>query len=397
MSSWRSVLDIRTYAVPALAVLCACGTQGQPERDQAPSGNEAAEILEAADSATQAVQSVEYSFSFSGTGDMASTAPFHGTARMARGDSGMPLVWARFTPDTLDTGESTPDLTLSTDGSSAFMLDATSSFFISGLISEGADDILSPLTSAAMMEYVLDGPFQAELAGDTIRYEGVDTVAGVECDVVYVVYQDDQGRARWFFGRDDRLPRRVERFDTGRTVRGAQVLEVADLVCGSAADPASFVLTAPDGFAVETYRAILPAGTPAPDWTLSTLDGTPVSLSALRDTVVVMDFWATWCGPCNLAMPVMQAVHEDYAGMPVRVIGVDIWEDGDVPAFLAEKGITYTVVVGGDSVASDYLVTAIPTFYIIDGQGVVSYSARGFDPEHETAIAEAVERALAGN
>jgi thiol-disulfide isomerase/thioredoxin len=385
------------YAVPALAALCACGTPGPREQNPAPSVPEAVGILEAADSATQAVQSVEYSFTFSGTGDLASTAPFHGTARMARGDSGMPLVWARFTPDTLDTGEATPDLTLSTDGSSAFLLDATSSYFISGLISEGADDLLSPLTSAAMMEYVLDGPFQAELAGDTMRLEGVDTVAGVECDVVYVVYQGDQGRARWFFGRDDRLPRRVERFDTGRTVQGAQVLEIADLVCGAAADPASFVLSAPEGFTTETYRAILPTGTPAPDWTLYTLDGDAVTLSALRDTVVVMDFWATWCGPCNLAMPVMQAIHEDYAGSPVRVIGVNVWEDGDVEAFLAENGITYTVVVGGDSVASEYLVTAIPTFYIIDGQGMVSYAARGFDPSHETEIAEAVERALAGD
>ncbi|NLP05245.1 TlpA family protein disulfide reductase [Candidatus Fermentibacteria bacterium] len=306
-------------------------------------------------------------------------------------------MYVHFLPDTLESGQTTPDLTFTTDSETAWMLDVSSRYLVSGLISEGGEDILQPTATAAMMEFVIGGPFQAEMAADTLRYEGVDTVGGVECDVVYVVYADGAGRARWHFGAADALPRRVERYDPTGSVSGAQVLELSNLRQGVGVEPADLILVAPDdSFTVETYRAVLEAGTPAPDWSLTSTAGEVVTLSELRDTVVVLDFWATWCGPCASAIPSIQALHEEMAGRPVKVLGLNVWENGDPVSFMEEMGVTYPVLTDADSVADLYLVTAIPTFYVIGGDGRIVLARRGFEPGMEDGMRSAVLEALDG-
>ena len=221
MKRFANILAVLAALIPA------CGTPSGGSASEDDGSSRAQEIVARADSAAAAVGSVAYDFTFYGTGELEGLAPFSGSAILEKGpDGGPPLMYVHFLPDTLESGQTTPDLTFTTDSETAWMLDVSSRYLVSGLISEGGEDILQPTATAAMMEFVIGGPFQAEMAADTLRYEGVDTVGGVACDVVYVVYAGGAGRARWHLGAADALPRRVERYDPTGSVSGAQVLEL---------------------------------------------------------------------------------------------------------------------------------------------------------------------------
>ena len=139
---------------------------------------------------------------------------------------------------------------------------------------------------------------------------------------------------------------------------------------------------------------MLKIGTSAPDFALKTPGGEKVSLAGLRGNVVVLDFWATWCGPCKMAMPGVQRLHEKFAGKPVRIFGVNCWErDGDPVQFMKDKKYTYGLLLEGDDVAEKFKVRAIPTFYVIDRAGKIAY-AGFYKPGHEDELTAVIEKAL---
>jgi cytochrome c biogenesis protein CcmG, thiol:disulfide interchange protein DsbE len=113
-------------------------------------------------------------------------------------------------------------------------------------------------------------------------------------------------------------------------------------------------------------------GHPAPDFTLTTLDGTQVRLSELRGRPVVLNFWATWCPPCRGEMPQLEAASRRYADQ-VAVIGVNQVEPaGTVQAFANEVGLTYPIPLDSSGVASRlYGVRSLPTTFFIDRDGMI--------------------------
>ncbi len=126
----------------------------------------------------------------------------------------------------------------------------------------------------------------------------------------------------------------------------------------------------------------------APDWTLPGLDGKPVSLAQFRGKVVVLNFWATWCGPCRAETPGFVAVQKDYAAKGVTVVGISM--DGDaapVVPFVKGQGITYPIVLGTNKVASLYQAQGLPTTWIVDKDGNVYARHLGAVPA-ETLRAE---------
>ncbi len=135
-------------------------------------------------------------------------------------------------------------------------------------------------------------------------------------------------------------------------------------------------------------------GAMAPLWTLETPDGGSIALEDLRGKVVIMDFWATWCGPCRQVMPSLQELHETH-GEELVVIGVNTWEQEDPAAFMVENGYTYPIVINGDAVAQEYFVEGIPTFYVIAQDGTVAFHAVGADPANEEALVEVLGTLLA--
>jgi len=122
-----------------------------------------------------------------------------------------------------------------------------------------------------------------------------------------------------------------------------------------------------------------------------------VRLADLRGNVVVVDFWATWCGPCKLAMPGMQALQDEFAGEPVKVFGINCWErGGDPAAYMQKRKFTYGLLLDGDKVAEQYRINGLPTYYVIDAQGKIAFASSGYAPGIDGRIKNVVSEALAG-
>ena len=134
-------------------------------------------------------------------------------------------------------------------------------------------------------------------------------------------------------------------------------------------------------------------GYPAPDFTLKTLDGKSFTLSAHRGTPVVLNFWATWCGPCQNEMPAMQATATRYAGKTL-VIGVDQAEEvALVRQFVDQVGVSYPISLDADQgVAHRYSIRGFPTTFFIDGDGVIRHIWLG--EMNRITLAEAVAQIL---
>lgn len=113
-------------------------------------------------------------------------------------------------------------------------------------------------------------------------------------------------------------------------------------------------------------------GARAPDFSLRDLNGNTIALSDLRGKPVLVNFWATWCAPCRLEMPYIQARYEQYGG-DLIVLAVDFDEPQEtVQAFVDELGLTFDVVLDpGAQVQEQYEIRAYPTSYFVDGQGVI--------------------------
>lgn len=127
---------------------------------------------------------------------------------------------------------------------------------------------------------------------------------------------------------------------------------------------------------------VLAAGEPAigslppelgSDSTFNTPDGKGVALPALKGSVVLIDFWATWCGPCVAAIPHVQKLHDEYKDKGLVVIGHTDGSSRDLPTFIKSKQITYIISVGKD-IGTGWGVSGIPHVFLVDAEGKVAWS-----------------------
>ncbi len=111
----------------------------------------------------------------------------------------------------------------------------------------------------------------------------------------------------------------------------------------------------------------------APDFTLNDLDGQEVSLSGLRGKPVLLNFWATWCGPCRIEMPFLQKVYEKWTGKELVLLAVNLQEDpAKVREFVESAGYSFPVLLAaGNEVPLSYNVRGIPATFFIDVDGVI--------------------------
>jgi peroxiredoxin len=131
---------------------------------------------------------------------------------------------------------------------------------------------------------------------------------------------------------------------------------------------------------------LLPVGEPAPSWELGDQEGKIHSLAEYRGKVVVMEFWATWCGPCAEVMPRMQKLHEKFADKGVVVLGVNSWEENDPIALMQKKRFSYRLLLKGERLAEAYKVTMLPVVYIIGDDGTIIYCHGGVDDKNLSSL-----------
>ena len=112
---------------------------------------------------------------------------------------------------------------------------------------------------------------------------------------------------------------------------------------------------------------------PAPDFQMPLFDGGVINLSDYRGEVVVLNFWASWCGPCRWEMPAFERMYQEYRDKGVMFVGVAISDDpANARAFADEVGVTYPI--GADfagRIARVYRPTTMPTTFFIDREGVI--------------------------
>ena len=128
------------------------------------------------------------------------------------------------------------------------------------------------------------------------------------------------------------------------------------------------------------------AGLPAPTWKLKDLDGREVSSDQLKGKVVVVDFWATWCGPCVEEIPGYIALQKKYGASGLVIVGVSLDRKGPahVKQFAQAKGMNYTLVMGDDAVVEAFGdFQAIPTTFLISRDGRILNQKIGAMPPEE--------------
>jgi thiol-disulfide isomerase/thioredoxin len=135
------------------------------------------------------------------------------------------------------------------------------------------------------------------------------------------------------------------------------------------------------------------AGKPAIDFTLKDLAGRAHSLKSLRGKVVLLDFWATWCGPCRITMPQVAKIHAEYRRRGVEVMSINVGESAaKAGAYMRRNGYLFTTLLDQDrQVSSQYRVNGIPTLVVIDRAGTVSDYLVG--ARDEVALRAALEKA----
>lgn len=145
----------------------------------------------------------------------------------------------------------------------------------------------------------------------------------------------------------------------------------------------------------------LAPGTHAPMFSAKTTSGKTLTLNSLRGKVVLVDYWATWCGPCRMATPTLQSLHKEFGSKGLAVVGMSVDDArsvSQVKPFMKAFGVTYAVTTTPNAnaqAAHAYRVDGIPSQYLIDKKGIVRWSQSGYSPSEKAMLSAMIKKLLA--
>jgi peroxiredoxin len=135
---------------------------------------------------------------------------------------------------------------------------------------------------------------------------------------------------------------------------------------------------------------------PAPAFTLASRAGGQVSLADLKGQVVMINFWASWCGPCRQEFPALDQIYAKYKPMGFTLVAINVEsEKSDAEKFLAKTPASFPILFDPDNaVSGKYGVSAMPTTVLVDRQGRVRWLHRAYKPGDEAEYIEQIRAAL---
>jgi thiol-disulfide isomerase/thioredoxin len=140
----------------------------------------------------------------------------------------------------------------------------------------------------------------------------------------------------------------------------------------------------------------LAVGQPAPDFALKSLGGPNVRLSELRGDVVMVNFWATWCGPCRQEMPLLDEIYQHHHAIGFDLLGVNVDDDGDrAAAMVRTLGVGFPILFDSEKTVSRlYRIETMPTTVLIGRDGIVRYIHMGYERGYEQTYLDQVRALL---
>ena len=149
-------------------------------------------------------------------------------------------------------------------------------------------------------------------------------------------------------------------------------------------------------FAVTSLASSGLTGQSAPDFALKSASGENLRLSEHRGDVVMVNFWATWCGPCRQEMPLLEELHSRYERVGFSLLGVNIDDNSSKAMNMArELGVTFPVLFDSrKEVSKLYQVDAMPVTVLIDREGTVRYVHQGYKPGYEDKYLDQIRSLL---
>lgn len=135
---------------------------------------------------------------------------------------------------------------------------------------------------------------------------------------------------------------------------------------------------------------------PAPAFSLASRDGKQVSLADLKGQVVMINFWASWCGPCRQEFPALDQIYAKYKPMGFTLVAINVEsEKADAERFLEKTPASFPILFDPDNkVSGNYGVSAMPTTVLVDRQGRVRWQHRAYKPGDEAKYIEQIRAAL---
>ena len=139
-------------------------------------------------------------------------------------------------------------------------------------------------------------------------------------------------------------------------------------------------------------------GQPAPSYSATSVTGDSVSLAGLRGKVVLMNVWATWCGPCRQEIPELRALHSAYKDKGLEIVGVSLDAEGSddaIRAFTQDFKMDYAIWRDPHEVVqTTFKMSGVPATFLIDRQGVLRWKATGVLEPGDTTLTRAIEAAI---
>ncbi|MBT3205756.1 MAG: TlpA family protein disulfide reductase [Gammaproteobacteria bacterium] len=136
--------------------------------------------------------------------------------------------------------------------------------------------------------------------------------------------------------------------------------------------------------------------TPAADFTLKSLSGKNLKLSEYAGNVVLLNFWASWCAPCRLEMPLLNDLHNKYEKLGFVILGVNVEEQTDeARAYITDRPVDFPILFDDqNSVSKQYNVIAMPTTVMIDRNGNMRYLHQGYIPGDEKKYKKMIKKLI---